>query len=88
MNQDIEKVFLQLVEDMKNNKIAITPNQQEKLEMYALFKQATEGNVTGDEPGITNFAARLKYLSWAKIKDTPPQEAMKKYIDLTEKLKK
>jgi diazepam-binding inhibitor (GABA receptor modulator, acyl-CoA-binding protein) len=62
------------------------PGNDLKLKLYAHFKQATEGDVKGDKPGFTDFVNRAKYEAWAKLKGTSPDEAMKAYIKLVERV--
>jgi len=62
------------------------PGNDLKLRLYANFKQATEGDVKGDKPGFTDFVNRAKYEAWAKLKGTAPEEAMKAYIKLVERV--
>jgi acyl-CoA-binding protein len=58
------------------------------LRLYALYKQATTGDVTGDRPGAFDFVNRAKYDAWARAKGTPTDKAMKSYVDLVARLKK
>jgi diazepam-binding inhibitor (GABA receptor modulating acyl-CoA-binding protein) len=62
------------------------PGNDMKLRLYAHFKQATEGDVKGEKPGFTDFVNRAKYEAWAKLKGTAPEEAMKAYIKLVERV--
>jgi diazepam-binding inhibitor (GABA receptor modulating acyl-CoA-binding protein) len=62
------------------------PGNDMKLRLYANFKQATEGDVKGEKPGFTDFVNRAKYEAWAKLKGTAPEEAMKAYIKLVERV--
>jgi diazepam-binding inhibitor (GABA receptor modulating acyl-CoA-binding protein) len=62
------------------------PGNDLKLRLYANYKQATEGDVTGDKPGFTEFVNRAKYEAWAKLKGTPTEEAMKAYVKLVERV--
>ena len=62
------------------------PGNDLKLRLYAHYKQATEGDVTGEKPGFTDFVNRAKYEAWAKLKGTSPDEAMKAYIKLVERV--
>jgi len=62
------------------------PGNDLKLRLYANFKQATEGDVKGDKPGFTDFVNRAKYEAWAKLKGTSPDDAMKAYIKLVERV--
>ncbi|HSC81467.1 MAG TPA: acyl-CoA-binding protein [Chitinolyticbacter sp.] len=63
------------------------PDVQTKLKLYALFKQASEGDVSGDRPSAINFVAQAKYDAWAKFKGLSNDEAMQQYVDLVEELK-
>lgn len=63
------------------------PDNQTLLELYALYKQATDGDVTGERPGMTDFIARAKYDAWAEIKGTQRGDAMQRYVDLINDLK-
>jgi acyl-CoA-binding protein len=62
------------------------PGNDMKLRLYAIFKQATEGDVKGDKPGFTDFVNRAKYEAWGKLKGTAPEEAMKAYVKLVERV--
>ena len=62
------------------------PGNELKLRLYANYKQATEGDVKGDKPGFTDFVNRAKYEAWAKLKGTSPDDAMKAYIRLVERV--
>ena len=62
------------------------PSNDDLLSLYALFKQATEGDVTGDRPGFTDFQGRAKYDAWAELEGMGTQEAMEKYVELVEDL--
>jgi diazepam-binding inhibitor (GABA receptor modulating acyl-CoA-binding protein) len=61
------------------------PGNDLKLKLYANYKQATEGDVTGEKPGFTDFVNRAKYEAWAKLKGMPADEAMKAYVKLVER---
>ena len=62
------------------------PSNEELLLLYALYKQATEGDVSGDRPGGFDFKAIAKYDAWAEIKGKAKTEAMQEYIQLVERL--
>lgn len=62
------------------------PSNEDLLQLYALFKQATEGDVSGKRPGMTKFKKRAKYDAWADKKGTDREEAMRQYVDLAESL--
>lgn len=63
------------------------PSNEMKLEFYALYKQATEGDVSGKRPGMMDFVGRAKYDAWEKLKGTSSDDAMQTYIDKLESLK-
>ena len=56
------------------------------LQLYALYKQGNQGDVTGDRPGFADFEARAKFDAWNKMKGKSNYEAKKEYISLVEKL--
>ncbi|HMG11512.1 MAG TPA: acyl-CoA-binding protein [Mucilaginibacter sp.] len=63
------------------------PDNENLLRLYSLYKQATEGDLTPENPpGIFDFVARAKYDAWLKLKGTPADHAMQAYIDLVKEL--
>ncbi|NOT73624.1 MAG: acyl-CoA-binding protein [Cyclobacteriaceae bacterium] len=64
------------------------PSNEELLSIYSLFKQATDGDVTGDRPGGFDFKAIAKYDAWAAIKGKTKDQAMQDYVDLVARLEK
>ena len=63
------------------------PDNSSLLKLYALYKQATAGDVTGKRPGMTDFAGRAKYDAWQGLKGTSQTEAQQQYIDFVAHLK-
>jgi acyl-CoA-binding protein len=63
------------------------PDNMTLLKIYALFKQASSGDATGDRPGMTDFVGRAKFDAWDALKGTSQDEAKQQYIDLIEELK-
>lgn len=57
------------------------PDNADLLDLYAAFKQATEGDVKGDRPGMLNIAGRLKYDAWAKLKGMTKADAEAAYVN-------
>lgn len=55
------------------------------LDMYALYKQATVGDVTGSRPGMLDLRGRAKYDAWANKKGTSKDAAMEQYIAVVAK---
>jgi diazepam-binding inhibitor (GABA receptor modulating acyl-CoA-binding protein) len=64
------------------------PSNEELLKLYALFKQATEGDVTGERPGGFDFKAIAKHDAWEELKGKSKDQAMQEYVSLIEELKK
>lgn len=62
------------------------PDNETMLRLYALFKQARAGDVTGKRPGMFDMVGRAKYDAWAALKGMPPETAMQAYIDLVSAL--
>ena len=63
------------------------PDNMTLLKIYALYKQATAGDVEGKRPGFTDMVGRAKFDAWDALKGTSSDEAMQQYIDLIESLK-
>jgi diazepam-binding inhibitor (GABA receptor modulating acyl-CoA-binding protein) len=63
------------------------PDNDVLLKLYALYKQATAGDVSGARPGILDMQGRMKYDSWAKYKGISSDQAMTDYVALVEQLK-
>lgn len=70
----------------RSKELTKRPSNEELLDLYALFKQATEGDVTGDRPGGFDFKGIAKFDAWASRKGTDNEKAMQQYIELVEKL--
>jgi acyl-CoA-binding protein len=72
----------------RSKELTKRPGNEELLQLYALYKQATEGDVTGDRPGGFDFKAIAKYDAWAELKGRAKDQAKGDYIALVEKLHK
>jgi acyl-CoA-binding protein len=83
---DLKKQFEEAAKDSKN--LASRPSDEDMLRLYASYKQATVGDVSGDRPGAFDFVNRAKYDAWARMKGTSTDKAMKSYVDLVARLKK
>lgn len=58
------------------------PSNEELLELYALFKQGTEGDVSGERPGGFDFKGIAKYTAWETKKGMTREVAQAQYIEL------
>jgi diazepam-binding inhibitor (GABA receptor modulator, acyl-CoA-binding protein) len=63
-----------------------TPSNDELLELYAFYKQATSGDVAGSRPGMLDLKGRAKFDAWTKKKGTGKDDAMTKYVALVDRL--
>ena len=77
--------FEKAVVDSRN--LTERPDNEALLQLYALYKQATEGDVTGDRPGGFDFKAIAKYDAWAQKKSLGKEEAMREYVALVNQLR-
>lgn len=82
---DLRTQFEQAVADSKN--LSERPDNMTLLKLYALYKQATGGDVDGKRPGFTDMVGRAKWDAWNELKGTSGDDAMKQYIALVEGLK-
>lgn len=82
---DLTKQFQKAVADSK--KLSERPDNATLLKMYALYKQATDGDVEGKRPGFTDMVGRAKWDAWNGIKGTAKNDAMQQYVDLIADLK-
>lgn len=81
----LEQAFLQAQAESKN--LSQRPDNMTLLKIYALFKQGSQGDVSGDRPGMTDFVGRAKFDAWANLKGISKDSAMQQYIDLINSLK-
>lgn len=82
---DIDAQFAQAQEDVKQ--LPERPGNLTLLRLYALFKQATDGDVHGDKAGFADIVGKYKYDAWAALKGTPRDAAKQQYTELVESLK-
>ncbi|MDO8177322.1 MAG: acyl-CoA-binding protein [Undibacterium sp.] len=81
----LQDQFNQALTDSKN--LPERPDNMTLLKIYALFKQGSTGDATGDRPGMTDFVARAKFDAWAALAGTTQEAAMQQYVDLINSLK-
>jgi carboxylesterase len=63
-----------------------TPSTDELLELYALYKQGSVGDVSGSRPGMIDFRGRAKYDAWAARRGMSRDEAMEAYVSTVDRL--
>ena len=82
---DLSEQFEQAALDAKD--LPERPDNDVLLELYALYKQGSQGDVTGEKPGFFDFVAVAKYEAWEQLEGMAADEAKQKYIDLINRLK-
>ena len=81
---DLKATFEQAVADSKS--LPEKPDNMTLLKIYALYKQASAGDVDGKRPGFADMVGRAKYDAWAKVKGQSTDDAMKNYVALVKSL--
>lgn len=76
--------FRQAAEDVK--RLPQRPDNDTLLKLYALYKQATDGDASGPKPGFFDFVNTAKYEAWSRLRGMQGEEAQRKYIALVRKL--
>jgi acyl-CoA-binding protein len=82
---DLKAKFEQAVAASKT--LSERPDNTTLLKLYALYKQATSGDVDGKRPGFTDMVGRAKWDAWNELKGTAAEDAMNQYIALIDELK-
>lgn len=76
---DLERKF----EDAKKHVMDLPekPSNDKMLELYALNKQATIGDINAEKPAMFDFVAAAKFNAWTTKKGMTKEDAQQKYID-------
>ena len=82
---DLKAQFEQAVKDSKN--LPDKPDNMTLLKIYALYKQASSGDVADKRPGFSDMVGRAKWDAWNEAKGKSTDTAMQEYVDLIESLK-
>jgi acyl-CoA-binding protein len=85
-HMDIQQLFEQAVASSKL--LPSKPGNETLLRLYALYKQATQGDNTEEAPASPfDFVAKAKHEAWSGTKGMSKEEAMRQYVDLVNRLK-
>jgi acyl-CoA-binding protein len=76
--------FESAAEAVKN--LSEKPDNDSLLRLYALYKQATEGDVSGEKPGFFDFVGLAKFEAWEKIQGMESDAAKTEYVKLVKAL--
>ncbi len=71
---------------LRVKKLTERPSNEEFLDLYALFKQATIGDNDTKKPGMFDMKGQFKWKSWKEKAGMSNDEAMQAYIDLVDTL--
>lgn len=82
---DLQSQFATAAEEAQ--RLSYKPDNDTLLQLYGLYKQATQGDVSGKRPGFTNPVGRAKYDAWKRLRGKDRADAMQEYVALVEKLK-
>ncbi|MBP6022473.1 acyl-CoA-binding protein [Ferruginibacter sp.] len=83
---ELKEQFEKAAADSKN--LSAKPDNETLLQLYSLYKQATEGDVSSEGPSNPfDFVGKAKYEAWASLKGKAKDTAMGEYVALVEKLK-
>lgn len=80
----VSETFTQKAEAISN--LPTRPSDEELLNLYGLYKQATIGDNETTKPGMFDFKGKYKWESWDKLKGISQEEAESKYIALVDEL--
>ncbi|KAL8583176.1 hypothetical protein ACOMHN_046560 [Nucella lapillus] len=68
------------------NTLKEEPDNAVKLKIYALFKQATNGQCNADKPGAFDFVGKAKWEAWNSLGGMSQDDAQKEYISVINSL--
>ena len=81
---DLNATFDAAVANSKN--LTERPDNATLLKLYALYKQATEGDNSDKKPGFGDMVGRAKWDAWINFKGTSNDDAKRQYVALIESL--
>ena len=83
---ELKEQFETAVAASKN--LSEKPDNNTLLQLYSLFKQATEGDINIDLPANAfDFVAKAKFNAWSDLKGKTSEDAMNEYVAMVNKLK-
>ena len=83
---ELKARFEQAIAESKT--LSEKPSNETLLQLYSLYKQATEGDAPEDGPSNPfDFVAKAKHNAWSELKGLASEAAMDQYIALVAKLK-
>ena len=61
-------------------RLASDPENDDKLKLYALFKQSTQGPNSKAKPGALDFVGKYKWQAWTELGQMSKEDAQKAYV--------
>ena len=62
------------------------PSNEDLLTLYATYKQATDGDVSGKRPGMLDVKGRAKFDAWSGLSGQSSEDAQQGYINKVREL--
>lgn len=81
---DLEQQFQAAADKVKN--LTKRPNDEELLNLYGLFKQATVGDCNQSKPSMFQLKEKAKHEAWTSRKGMTQEQAKKDYIEFVQKM--
>ncbi|MDB5045373.1 MAG: acyl-CoA-binding protein [Deinococcus sp.] len=85
MASSVQAEFQQAQQDVRT--LPTQPSNDVLLKLYALYKQATQGDATGERPGGFNFVGAAKYDAWKALNGQSSETAQQEYVALVQQLR-
>ena len=83
---ELKEQFEKAAADSKT--LSEKPGNEVLLQLYSLYKQATEGDINTDPPSNPfDFVNKAKHEAWTSLKGKTKETAMEEYVALVAKLK-
>jgi len=82
---DLEAKFSAAAQEV--TKLSKEPSNEEKLDIYGLYKQGTVGDCNTERPGMFDMKGKAKWDSWNSFKGKSQEEAKTAYVSKVEELK-
>ena len=83
---DLQARFAHAQQDAKN--LPERPDNDTLLKLYALYKQATQGDAAGEPPSGFDLVRRAKFDAWNAMKGATAEDSMRQYVDLVAALRR
>lgn len=89
MSDDSDKLEKDFQSALANlQKVTVDVDNEQKLKLYALFKQGTNGPCNIEKPSVFNVVDKAKWQAWKALGDLSNEDAKKQYIAAVEELLK